>query len=255
MIMGAGISGISAAWHLQDRCPSKSYVILERRQNLGGTWVVQIPRNSIRFRHVHPGLPLARTSSVRRRAAIMDYSKRGGSRGTASTSTSLRPAGCCWRTGPPRTTRRSRSRATGSNGFITASFLFARSGYSYNYDEGYSPDFAGAADFGGTISCILSTGPKTRLRRQTRRRHRKRGHRCHLDSALANSGVGYVTMLQRSPTYIGAPDDVDLVAERTMKVLFPASAYRVNRLNRIIIFQWVQYRLARRSPTSCANNS
>ena len=38
VIVGAGISGISAAWHLQDRCPGKSYVILERRANLGGTW-------------------------------------------------------------------------------------------------------------------------------------------------------------------------------------------------------------------------
>src|SRR5882672_3419257 len=38
LIIGAGISGISAAWHLQDRCPSKSYAILERRENMGGTW-------------------------------------------------------------------------------------------------------------------------------------------------------------------------------------------------------------------------
>ena len=38
MIVGAGISGISAAWHLQDRCPSKSYAVLERRDDLGGTW-------------------------------------------------------------------------------------------------------------------------------------------------------------------------------------------------------------------------
>ena len=38
LIVGAGISGISAAWHLQDRCPSKTYAILERRENMGGTW-------------------------------------------------------------------------------------------------------------------------------------------------------------------------------------------------------------------------
>ena len=38
VIVGAGISGISAAWHLQDRCPDKSYAVLERRENLGGTW-------------------------------------------------------------------------------------------------------------------------------------------------------------------------------------------------------------------------
>ena len=38
VIVGAGISGVSAAWHLQDRCPTKSYAILERRDDLGGTW-------------------------------------------------------------------------------------------------------------------------------------------------------------------------------------------------------------------------
>src|SRR3979490_2261442 len=38
VIVGAGISGVSAAWHLQDRCPTKSYAILESRANLGGTW-------------------------------------------------------------------------------------------------------------------------------------------------------------------------------------------------------------------------
>src|ERR1700758_722039 len=38
VIVGAGISGVSAAWHLQNRCPTKSYVILERRDDLGGTW-------------------------------------------------------------------------------------------------------------------------------------------------------------------------------------------------------------------------
>lgn len=38
VIVGAGISGVSAAWHLQDRCPTKSYAILEKRESMGGTW-------------------------------------------------------------------------------------------------------------------------------------------------------------------------------------------------------------------------
>ena len=38
LIMGAGLSGIGAAWHLQKLCPSKSYVILEQRERIGGTW-------------------------------------------------------------------------------------------------------------------------------------------------------------------------------------------------------------------------
>ncbi len=38
LIVGAGISGVSAAWHVQERCPSKSYAILESRPRMGGTW-------------------------------------------------------------------------------------------------------------------------------------------------------------------------------------------------------------------------
>jgi cation diffusion facilitator CzcD-associated flavoprotein CzcO len=38
LIIGAGISGISAAYFVQDRCPNKTYAILEGRSNLGGTW-------------------------------------------------------------------------------------------------------------------------------------------------------------------------------------------------------------------------
>ena len=38
VIVGAGLSGVGAAYHLQDRCPNKSYVILEGRVSMGGTW-------------------------------------------------------------------------------------------------------------------------------------------------------------------------------------------------------------------------
>src|SRR5678815_67674 len=38
LIVGAGISGIDAAYHLQASCPGKSYAILEARDRLGGTW-------------------------------------------------------------------------------------------------------------------------------------------------------------------------------------------------------------------------
>ena len=38
LIVGAGISGIGAAWHLQHRCPDRTFAILEGRDDLGGTW-------------------------------------------------------------------------------------------------------------------------------------------------------------------------------------------------------------------------
>ncbi|MFN8087790.1 MAG: NAD(P)/FAD-dependent oxidoreductase [Mycobacterium sp.] len=250
VIMGAGISGISAAWHLQDRCPSKSYVILERRQNLGGTWDLfkypGIRSDSDMFTLGFRFKPWTSSKAIADGPAIMDYLKEAVRENGIDKHIRYgqRVVAADWSTADNRWTVTIES--DGVERTITASFLFACSGY-YNYDEGYSPDFAGAADFGGTIVhpqhwpedldyagkrvVVIGSGATA----------------VTLIPALANSGVGHVTMLQRSPTYIGALPDVDPVAERTMKVLSPASAYRVNRLNRII-FQWVQYRLARQFP-------
>ena len=65
--------------------------------------------------------------------------------------------------------------------------------------------------------------------------------------ALANSGAGHVTMLQRSPTYIGSLPDVDPFTVRMNKTLPAKPAYVVNRW-KSILFQSAQYRIARRFP-------
>jgi cation diffusion facilitator CzcD-associated flavoprotein CzcO len=39
LVVGAGISGVGAAYHLKDRCPDLSYVVLEAKGSFGGTWV------------------------------------------------------------------------------------------------------------------------------------------------------------------------------------------------------------------------
>jgi monooxygenase len=38
LIVGAGLSGVAAAHHLRERCPSARFVILESRSTMGGTW-------------------------------------------------------------------------------------------------------------------------------------------------------------------------------------------------------------------------
>src|SRR5882672_11854805 len=38
LIVGAGLSGIGAAWHLQKNCPGKSFALVEAREASGGTW-------------------------------------------------------------------------------------------------------------------------------------------------------------------------------------------------------------------------
>ncbi len=84
LIVGAGISGISAAWHLQDRCPSKTYAILERRENMGGTWDLfkypGIRSDSDMFTLGFRFKPWTSAKAHRRRAVDPGLHQGGGSR-------------------------------------------------------------------------------------------------------------------------------------------------------------------------------
>jgi monooxygenase len=129
---------------------------------------------------------------------------------------------------------------------MTCSFLFATTGY-YNYDQGYSPTFPGSEDFEGTIVhpqhwpedldyagkkiIVIGSGATA----------------ITLIPALVDSGAGHVTMLQRSPSYIGSLPDVDPIAVKANKYLPEAAAHVVNRW-KAIIFSTAQYQLARKFP-------
>ncbi len=250
IVVGAGISGISAAWHLQDRCPSKSYVILERRENLGGTWDLfkypGIRSDSDMFTLGFRFKPWTSEKAIADGPSIMHYLNetvaesgidkhiRYGQRVVAA---DWSDAENVW------TVRVERG---GEEVELKSSFLFACSGY-YNYDEGYSPEFAGAEDFEGTIVhpqhwpedldyagkkvVVIGSGATA----------------VTLIPALIDSGAGHVTMLQRSPTYIGSLPDVDPFTVRMNQLLPPKPAYVVNRW-KCIIFQSAQYQIARRFP-------
>jgi monooxygenase len=129
---------------------------------------------------------------------------------------------------------------------ITCSFLFACTGY-YNYDEGYSPTFAGSEDFEGTIVhpqhwpedldyagkkiIVIGSGATA----------------ITLIPALVNSGSGQVTMLQRSPTYIGSLPGIDPFAVRANQLLPDRLAHIANRW-KAIAFSIFQYQLSRKRP-------
>ncbi|MGY4708124.1 flavin-containing monooxygenase [Mycolicibacterium sp. CBM1] len=250
VIVGAGISGISAAWHLQDRCPSKSYVVLERRANLGGTWDLfkypGIRSDSDMFTLGFRFKPWTSEKAIADGPSILSYLEetvrecgidkhiRFGQRVVAAD----------WSTAENRWTVRVES--DGETRDITCSFLFACSGY-YNYDQGYCPEFPGAADFAGAKvhpqhwpEDLDYTGKRVVVIGSG-------ATAVTLIPALANSGAAHVTMLQRSPTYIGALPDVDSFAVRVNGLLPAKPAYVINRW-KSIAFQSTQYRLARRFP-------
>ena len=250
VIVGAGISGISAAWHLQDRCPDKSYVILERRDNLGGTWDL--------FKY--PGLrsdsdmytlgfrfkPWSSEQAIVDGPSILNYLKEAAAEngidkhmrfGQKVLAANWSDADNWWELTVDHGGERIQ---------INCGFLLACSGY-YNYDEGYSPEFAGRDDFGGTIVhpqhwpedldyqgkkiVVIGSGATA----------------VTLIPALTDSGARHVTMLQRSPTYIAPQPDKDSFAALMNRKLPTNVAYPATRW-KAIARSTFYYQLARRFP-------
>jgi monooxygenase len=250
LIVGAGISGISAAWHLQDRCPSKTYAILERRQGMGGTWDLfkypGIRSDSDMFTLGFRFKPWTSAKSIADGPSILAYIKEAAAENGIDKNIRYnhRVVAADWSDSDNRWT------VTVHNGAeevtMTCSFLFATTGY-YNYDQGYSPTFPGSEDFGGTIVhpqhwpedldyagkkiVVIGSGATA----------------ITLIPALVNSGAGHVTMLQRSPSYVGSLPDVDPIAAKANKYLPEKAAHVVNRW-KAIIFSTAQYQLARKFP-------
>jgi monooxygenase len=250
VIVGAGISGISAAWHLKDRCPSKSYAVLERRDDLGGTWDLfkypGIRSDSDMFTLGFRFKPWRSATSIADGASIKAYIKEAAAENGIDQHIRYRHkvVAAEWSDADNQWTLTVESH--GGQREISCSFLFACSGY-YNYDEGYSPTFDGAEDFAGTIVhpqhwpedldyedkkiVVIGSGATA----------------VTLIPALVNSGAGHVTMLQRSPTYIGSLPEVDPFAERANRLLTAELAHVANRW-KAIAFSTLQYQLSRRFP-------
>ncbi len=154
VIVGAGISGISAAWHLQNRCPNKSYAILEGRDRLGGTWDLfkypGIRSDSDMFTLGFRFKPWRSAQGIAQGPDIWNYINEAAVENGIDKKIRYRHrvVSADWSDADNRWTITVDNNGTQEQ--ITASFVFACSGY-YNYEEGYSPEFPGAADFAGTI--------------------------------------------------------------------------------------------------------
>jgi monooxygenase len=248
--VGAGISGVSAAWHLQDRCPTKSYTILERRDDLGGTWDLfkypGIRSDSDMFTLGFRFKPWLSAKSIADGASIKSYIREAAVENGIDRHIRYghRVLAADWSDADNRWTVSVEN--DGQRREITCSFLFACTGY-YNYDEGFSPVFPGAEDFAGTVVhpqhwpedleyegkrvVVIGSGATA----------------ITLIPALVNSGAGHVTMLQRSPTYIGSLPGVDPFAVRANRLLPDRLAHVANRW-KAIAFSTFQYQLARKAP-------
>lgn len=250
LIIGAGISGIGAAYYLQERCPRHSYAILEGRANLGGTWDLfrypGIRSDSDMFTLGYRFKPWKDPKAIADGASILAYLEetareygidrriRFGHRVTAAR----------WSSSEAKWTVEV-SRADGTSHTFTCGFMFMCAGY-YDYERGHSPEFAGAEDFRGRIVhpqhwtddidyegkrvVVIGSGATA----------------VTLVPELAKRAA-HVTMLQRSPTYVLPAPAVDPHAKWLHERLPPAAAYSVTRWKKIL-FSMGLYQFCRRFP-------
>ena len=254
LIMGAGLSGIDAAYHLQKFCPNKSYVILEQRDQIGGTWDLfrypGIRSDSDMFTMGFSFRPWTNPKAIAPGDDIRDYvtataRDAGINRHIRFRHRVQRAAwssqDALWTVNAVRQDPGGREEPV----TLTCNFLFSCAGY-YSYRAGYLPEFPEIARFTGRIVhpqawpkdldyagkrvIIIGSGATA----------------VTLLPAMAKT-AGHVTMLQRSPTYIVSMPERDAIASFLRRVLPITWAYKLSRWKNVAYMMYV-YQLAQLFP-------
>ncbi len=249
LIVGAGLSGIGAACRLRTEHPDRSVAILESREASGGTWDLfrypGIRSDSDMFTFGFKWRPWPGDTALADGASILEYLRTVAREYAVDeliryrhrvVSASWDSSTDVWTVevdhdGEPRT--------------VTTSLLWACGGY-YDYDQGFSPEFPGQEEFGGTIVhpqhwpedldyagkkvVVIGSGATA----------------VTLVPAMADAGAGHVTMLQRSPTYILSLPGRDPLATRLRRLPTKVS-YPIVRWKAILLAV-ATYQLAQRRP-------
>ncbi|HYW93804.1 MAG TPA: NAD(P)/FAD-dependent oxidoreductase [Gammaproteobacteria bacterium] len=251
LIVGAGLSGIGAAYHLQNDCGGrKSYVILESRSNMGGTWDLfrypGIRSDSDMFTMGYRFRPWTGEKTVTDgpsiRHYILDTARENGIDRHIRFNHRVRRAAwssshACWEV--------EAETGSGETACFSCSFLMWCSGY-YRYERGHTPDFPGRERFRGPVVhpqhwpedfdyrgkrvIVIGSGATAMT----------------LIPAMAEE-TAHITMLQRSPTYVVSRPDRDAFADRLRKLLPESVVYRLTRTKNIVMTM-LFYQLSRRRP-------
>jgi cation diffusion facilitator CzcD-associated flavoprotein CzcO len=249
LIVGAGISGIGAAYRIHEKNPGLSYTVLERRERIGGTWDLNrypgIRSDSDIFTLSFPWEPWTRPENVADGGDIREYLTEAARKHRIDEHIrfSTRVISADWDSTTDTWTVQTES--DGGPKAYRGRFLFFGSGY-YNYDEPYRPDFPGLEEFTGDVvhpqfwpESLDYTGK---------------------DLVVIGSGAtaismipslsetaGRVTMLQRSPSYIMTTPRIHPVVQAIRKVLPKRAGNSAVRLYNTI-FTVLVYAVARAAP-------
>ena len=251
LIVGAGLSGIGAACHLQAKSPQTSFAILEGRDNLGGTWDLfrypGIRSDSDMHTFGYEFKPWRSSKALADGPAILHYLQETADENDLNRHIRYghQVQQATWCSEEATWTVEVKLKETGRTVTLSCNFLLICAGY-YRYDQGYSPDFKGRGRFQGQIIhpqawpegldyagkrvVVIGSGATAMT----------------IVPAMAET-AGHVVMLQRSPTYVWAMPATDKIDRRLRSVLPDHLAYQLTRWKNIVR-QQVLYQQARRHP-------
>ncbi len=251
LIVGAGLSGIGAAYHLQRDLPGKSYAILEAREATGGTWDIfrypGIRSDSDLHTYGYAFKPWTDEKSIADGPAILRYIRQTASENGIDEHIRFgyRVLRSEWCSEDARWTVHAERADTGERLRMTCSWLLCASGY-FRYDHGYQPHFEGAERFHGPIVHPQSwpqdldyTGKRVVVIGS--------GATAVTLVPAMTDRAAHVTMLQRSPTYVISLPERDALANLLGRVLPAERAYAITRRKNI----WLQrtiYNLSQSRP-------
>ncbi|HNG56028.1 MAG TPA: NAD(P)/FAD-dependent oxidoreductase, partial [Solirubrobacterales bacterium] len=156
VIIGAGVSGIGAAYQLQKQHPGKSYAILESRNDLGGTWDLfrypGIRSDSDLYTFGYQFKPWTDEKAIADGPAIKAYINETAVENGIDKRIRYghKVVRAEWSSDQALWTLTVELADTGETFEMKAKWIFAATGY-YRYDEGYMPEFKGIADYAGEV--------------------------------------------------------------------------------------------------------
>ena len=246
LIVGAGLSGIGAAYRLQTESPDRSFTILEARDAIGGTWDLfrypGVRSDSDMFTLGYAFRPWRRQRAIGKGSTILEYIRETAAHYGIDQKIKYgqRVVSAAWSTETARWTVR-----TAAGAEYTSSFLYLCSGY-YRYASGYDVDFPGRGTFAGRIVhpqfwpadldyegkrvVVIGSGATA----------------VTLVPAMAETAE-LVTMVQRSPSYMLALPTRDGANKRLQQLLPERAASRVIR-GRNVLLTWGLFQASTRWP-------
>ena len=249
LIVGAGLSGVGAGYHLQTHCPGKTYAILEGRAAMGGTWDLfrypGIRSDSDMYTLGYSFKPWREAKAIADGPSILNYVRETAAEygidrkiryGHHVKRASWSSETATWTV---------EAEHDGKPVSVSCNFLYMCAGY-YDYAAGYTPDFVGVEAFGGRIVhpqhwpedvdyagkkvVVIGSGATA----------------VTLVPEMAKT-ASHVTMLQRSPTYVVSRPAEDPIANWLRAKLPAMTAYGITRWKNVLM-QMLFFNIARKRP-------